>query len=88
MKKEKKVVDTHNICTCQIQNIVSNTTNCSDKSRLVKTYHISYLGWDVQAKEKWFYPYCVRKKQDAKNQNRNFSIITFWNVFLSKSNCK
>ena len=60
------MIDNQNTCTCQNQNIVSDIANCSDKSFVIKTYHLSCLGLEVQSKGKWFCPYCDRKKTREK----------------------
>ena len=54
-----------NICACQNQKIVSDTANCSDKSCVIKTYHLSCLGLEEA------------KKVEIRNQNRHFSKIFF-----------
>ena len=61
-KIKENVVGFKNICTCQNQNIVSDSANCSEKSCVIKTYHLSCLGLEVQPKGKWFCPYCAKTK--------------------------
>ena len=71
-KIKENAVDNQNTCTCRNQNILSDTANCSDKSSVIKTYHLSCLGLEVQLKGKRFCSYCARKKLDGRNQNKHF----------------
>ena len=64
-KIKENVVDNLNICACQNQKIVSDTANCSDKSCVIKTYHLSCLGLEEE------------KKVERRSQNRHFSKIFF-----------
>ena len=50
-----------NVCTCQ-SIVDSKIIICSNKSCVVKKYHISCLGIEHLPKKKWFCPYCSRKK--------------------------
>ena len=58
-KIKENVIDNQNACTCWDQNVVLDTA-CSDKSFVIKTYHLSCLGLEVQPKGRW------------RNQNKHF----------------
>ena len=66
---KEKANSSENICTCQNQNNISATVNCSDKSCIIKTYHLVCLGLETKPKGKWFCPYCSRKKTRGKKKN-------------------
>ena len=66
-KIRENVVDNQNTCTYWNQNIVSDTT-CSDKSCVIKTYHLSCNGLEVQPKGRWFCPYCAGKKKTREKE--------------------
>ena len=61
--------ETHKVCTCD-RTIESQLITCSDKSCVVKQYHISCLGLDNVPKRKWFCPYCRRKKSRTKQSKK------------------
>ena len=61
------------VSTCRNQNIVSDTATCSDKSCVIKIYHLSCLGLEVQPKGKWLFVHNVQeKKLEERNQNKHF----------------
>ena len=60
---KNKENSTENVCT--FQSIVdSETIICSDKSCVVKKYHISCLGIEQVPKKKWFCPFVAVKSPD------------------------
>ena len=65
-KIKENVVDNQYPCTWWNQNIVSDNANCSDKSCVIKTYHLSCFGLEVQPKGKWFCSYYTGKKTRGK----------------------
>ena len=74
-KIRENVVDNQNTCTCWNQNIVSDST-CSDKSCVIKTYHLSCNGLEVQPKGRWFCPYCTgKKKLERRNEKKHFEFL-------------
>ena len=73
LKIKENVVASRNTCTCRNQNIVSDTATCSYKSCVIKIYHLSCLGLEVQPKGKWLFVHNVQeKKLEERNQNKHF----------------
>ena len=55
------------ICTCQEEKD-SETILCTDKTCVVKTYHLQCLGLEEKPLKKWYCPYCRRKKSRSRKK--------------------